>query len=442
MLSRWLGYACLAYVMLLPVGNNVILVPAIGLLGASSLVVSIIEHHRAAREVVIVIAGVVLVGIYGAAIGIGNPGVLNGSLVWILAPLIFGCWVLAGNEQSLRVILRLSAIVTIASSLWVMLYVAIELGKVPEVIPSSALHFVGAGFDHGIKGSTKILFYGISTLVATAPMWVTAAILPRHRLLPSKYLTIITAVLASVATLLIGRGALTILFVAVPVVIWALWRFLTRKLPRSRWRTWSPLGVVVAFAVAFALLVSLGNTAVQSAWTRVITVFTGEGQSVNDHIRAVEATKLLQAWSREPIFGHGLGATIPGYARSGTRPWNFELQYHLILFQVGVLGALVLLGVLGFAIYGFVRAAKARPDMLPVLLVALAGALAMLIANATNPYLQAPGNMWPIYFVLMVINVILVPTIANRGYAPDDGSVSAPVEATPASSSSTTTPEY
>jgi hypothetical protein len=414
-IARWLALACLAYLMLLPVGNDQVLLPIIGVFGFASFLAVIIEHRRPSPEVVIVIGGVLVVGVYGTLIGITNPGVVNGGLVWLAAPLIFGFWVLAGTERSLSLIMWLSAIATVVSSAWIIVYVASELGWVPPVFPLPVLQFVGAGFDHGIRGSTKILFYGISTLIASAPMWVTSAVLPRSPMLPPKGLTIVTASFAAAATLLVGRGALTILFVAVPVCLWALWRIVTRKLPRGRWHAMAPFAFIIALAAALALLVSLGNTTVQSVWARVISVFTGQGQSTNDHIRSVEATKLLQAWSTNPILGHGFGAVIPGYARSATRPWNFELQYHLILFQVGVGGALVLLGVVGFAVYGFVRAARVRPDMLPALLVAAAGALAILIANATNPYLQAPGNMWPVYFLLMVINVVLVDASANRG---------------------------
>lgn len=406
--TRWATLACLAYMMLLPVGNNAILLPVIGVFGVLSLVIALAERRRSSREFIVAIAGVVTAGVYGRAIGLGNPGVINGALVWIAAPLIFGAWVSAGDEKWLRAVFMVSAVATIVSSVWVIVYVGAELGKIPHLFPQPLLDFVGAGFDHGVRGSTAISYYGISTLVAAAPLWLTAAVLPHHPVLPPKALTVVVSALAAVATLLAGRGALTVLLLAVPAVLWVVWRILTRNRPRGRWRTLAPFGALGVTAAVLITLAGLGNTAFNKAWSRVITVLTGQGESLNDRIRALEATKLLQAWSQSPIFGHGFGATIPGYFRSGSRPWNFELQYHLILFQLGLLGAAVLLIAVGFAVYGCARAVRARPDCLPVLLVAGAGALSILVANATNPYPQAPGNMWPVYFLLMVMNGILV----------------------------------
>ncbi|MBC7597233.1 MAG: hypothetical protein H7288_25490 [Kineosporiaceae bacterium] len=303
---------------------------------------------------------------------------------------------------------------TIVISVGIIIYVAGSVGAIPQLFSRFVLEQNGAGFDSDAGGTTNITFFGLSTLVAAAPMWVAALILPGHPLLPNKVITIIAAVTGVAATLLAGRAAITVLLVIIPVVIWVAWRLITRGAPRRPWRNWTPLVAAVAAIGVVVILSALGNTSVERALNRVATVFTGQGQSLDDRIRSVEATKLLQAWTQSPIFGHGLGATIPGYSRSDTRPWNFELQYHLALFQFGLVGALVLVVAFAVAVYGVVRALRAQPGLLPAVLVAIGGAASMLIANGINPYLQEPGNMWPVYFVLMIINVVLAPALSAR----------------------------
>ncbi|WP_157487535.1 hypothetical protein [Leifsonia sp. Root112D2] len=407
-IGRAIICVCLAYIMIRPVGFNSILIPVIGVLAITSGLLAWSVRGRFSKTVLLVLALTLITGLYGTVIGIGNPGLFNGMLVWIIAPIIYGLLVLAGDERLVQLILRVSVYVTIVVSAGIILYVAGAVGFTPQLIPHFVQQQVGAGFDSDAGGTTNITFYGLSTLVAAAPLWLTAAILPHSPLLPHKALSVIAAVFAAGATLLAGRAAITILLISVPLVTWIIWRIVTRRERRSLWRAWAPLVAAVAAVAAVVLLDLAGNTSIQRSIDRVITVFSGQGQSLDDRIRSIEAVKLLGAWTNSPIFGHGLGATIPGYSRNHERPWNFELQYHLILFQTGLIGALLMVAALGIAVYGLTRVIRRRPDLLPVLLVTASGAAALLIANSINPYLQAPGNMWPVYLALMAINVGLV----------------------------------
>jgi hypothetical protein len=50
------------------------------------------------------------------------------------------------------------------------------------------------------------------------------------------------------------------------------------------------------------------------------------------------------------------------------------------------------------------RVLRARydDDLFPAAIAALVGALGMIIANASNPYLQAPGHIWIVLLPLAV----------------------------------------
>lgn len=402
--TPWVTLACLAYIMLGPVGHNSVLLPVLALFAITSTVTLAAYRRRPRLELVIVVAAVVAVGIYGAFIGLGNPGVGNGALVWIVAPMMFGVWAFSGSEWTIRVTLWTSAIVTIASSAVMVLYVIGKVIHYPLLPP-----FVIAQGGFAFSGSTDLISfssYGLSTLAAATPIWLTASLLPKHVLLPAKTITVAAGAFGLVVTLLSARAALMVTAVTIPLIVWVVWRVLSRRMHRDRWQRAAPLvvGVVASAGIAGLLLTT---TIITRTWSRLIGSFTGDYATLDDKIRGEESIELIQGWLHAPIFGHGWGAIIEGYARSARRPWNFELQYHLILFQVGIIGSLVLLTAVGIAIYAFIRALQKRPDLTPILLITAAGAAALLAANYSNPYLQAPGNMWPVYLVLMVTNVAL-----------------------------------
>jgi len=65
-----------------------------------------------------------------------------------------------------------------------------------------------------------------------------------------------------------------------------------------------------------------------------------------------------------------------------------------------------------------IRRAFRIPDGLRgPLYVSCVGAAATLVGNATNPYLNAPGHMWPVFFPFMIASAILAsqPTEGFHG---------------------------
>lgn len=393
----------IAYVLLRPVAFGEVLYPTLALLGLSGLGALLFARQRASTEIVGVLGMVLAIGLWGTAIGANNPGVWQHAAVWIVAPLVYGFWVLGADEGLLRPLFAAIAWATISLSAVILVYAATQLGVIADVVPTWLTDAMGAGF--GIEeGSTAIRLYGLSTLVAAAPMWVTACLVGDHPVLPARATRILAAVLASVASLLGGRNAIVLVLLVVPVLVVLIRAFIRR----DRNMRLSPVAFfgIVSGVLAAPLVVTwtAENAAVQRTWNNIVSFFAGTGQSE----RVEQVAQLLEGWLQSPFFGHGLGATIPGYWRSDDRPWNFEMQYHMLLFQFGVLGCTLILAMVAFAIRAVVRAAEARPDLTPVMVVAITPAIAMLIANATNPYLQAPGHMWAIFLPLLVANVALV----------------------------------
>lgn len=400
MAFRVVSCLVLAYIMLRPVGHPEILYPALAVLAVTSAAAVVFGRRWVSNEVGIVLGLVLLAALVAAFIGSSNPGMSQHIVVWAVGPLIFGGWALAADEKMLRAVLRTVMIATITLSMLIIVYVGSQLG-LPAVVPTWLIEESGAGFNIEAD-ATAIRLYGLSTLVAAAPLSIVAALVPTHPLLPPRSLSIVAAASATVAAVLGGRNALVVVVVIVPVgvLLWRLSKRLTDRIPVP-----AVVGALLAgLLLPFAIMWATADAAIQRSWAAVLAFFRGSAEQAE---RVEQAERLVDAWAQSPWFGHGLGAVIPGYARSDDRPWNFELQYHLMLFEFGVVGSAAVLVAVAVGVLGVSRAMRMRPDLAPVFVVLASGAIAMLIANATNPYLQAPGHMWAVWLPLMAANLAL-----------------------------------
>lgn len=106
------------------------------------------------------------------------------------------------------------------------------------------------------------------------------------------------------------------------------------------------------------------------------------------------------------FWGRGFGAAIDrkGLTTDVVKVWQTELQYHAIFYWTGLVGVLLLLVVL-WRYLMLLRSAESRSAggaSSDALFIALVGSLTALVMNATNPYLQAPGHMWVVFFPIMI----------------------------------------
>jgi hypothetical protein len=186
-----------------------------------------------------------------------------------------------------------------------------------------------------------------------------------------------------------------------------------RRLPKRR--TVIPVWLAVTgpwiLACAGALIISAASRAAR-ATADVAYTFLGLGEpssvdAVDTNIRSTEAAELFRGWANHPIFGSGLGAELPsGYVRSLIRPWMFELQYHQALFALGLFGML-LLGLAALLVLWTIIAAG-RAVYRPSLVAATTAGIAIVVANASNPYLQAVGHGWGVALAVGIANVLLI----------------------------------
>lgn len=402
--AHWLVLGTFAYLLMVPVGHTPVLMVALLLMAASSAALVVVDHRTLVRELrvpAILSAAIIVLGV---AVGLGNPGWAHSLIAWAAAPVLFWTWAAALTEELIRKLLWVAVWATVALSV-ITLLIALTI---PTGLPANVLHPIFGGNSSGFGFGAIIAIYGTSTLMATAPMWIVGSLLPKTNALPDRRWMIAAAVLSLVATVVSSRRATVALAIAIPVVILiAYWFTRDRSKPVnvSKRARWFILGGVVV--VAIAVVAASFTRVVQRTVLGVVGLATGQAQTLDEQLRFEQIPKLWDEFLASPIWGQGIGMTIDGYSRHETRPWVFEMQYNMLLAHIGLLGAGMLIAAVVLIVMALWKAVKARPDLRPVFAVVSAAALSILVGNALNPMLQAPGHFWSVFLLIAVINVAL-----------------------------------
>jgi hypothetical protein len=169
--------------------------------------------------------------------------------------------------------------------------------------------------------------------------------------------------------------------------------------------------VKVSLIIIIILLVSVSALAlvVDIRWDRLLTEFTESfDPAVNEAamIRIEQLIALLNGLEDVPVFGAGLGMGVE-YIRDPEAPWNYELRYFALLYQVGILGFILYgLGV-AWMLYRGIHIISGNSMFGAYMFSMLCGCCGALIAEATNPYLNQFGHLWMIFLPLATINLWL-----------------------------------
>jgi hypothetical protein len=139
-------------------------------------------------------------------------------------------------------------------------------------------------------------------------------------------------------------------------------------------------------------LVVLSDPDVARGLVRLLT----SGNELSTTLRLDQAPQLLHGFGRDVFAGSGLGATLPsGFVRDPSTPWTFELTYLQLLFEVGVVGLVLVLAPAVACMWRTARSllGSALSDR-PLGFATLGGLCGFLLAAAGNPYLLTSVGMY------------------------------------------------
>ena len=134
-----------------------------------------------------------------------------------------------------------------------------------------------------------------------------------------------------VLVLLSGRRALWVTILLVPFLVVFL-TIVTSGFNQLRGRRFL-LYLLAGFCLAIVILFFLvsGENSISASFSHLQDAFSATDE------RSIQRSYLIDGFENYPIFGSGFGA-IAGYQRSHESPWLYELTYHQMLFNFGLIG--------------------------------------------------------------------------------------------------------
>lgn len=407
-LFAWIGYSFLLFTIYLPVSHNEFRGWFMALVVAVILARIIRNHGKIGLHpstfhwiLFYFVAGTAFVTLSYLR---DAPGALFSSLVFIVWPLVYALMIEAVAQPARIVnVLRVLTLAMIAIGLGTVYFLAWTLGWVPDSIyidPQLVDHvaFFGTSMQMSHLSISCLIFlipFTISSLYVYSPK--TPRFLPPWVICLALSFGLFTAFVG-------GRRGLFLVLLTTPALALFFHSWLPERLRPPPFRR-----ILLTAPLVLALLgigLYLGKTTGWSwggTWDLFLTGFQFRSDP-SANARLTQFIALTQAWKTHPLFGAGLGVGVPGVIRSATRPWEYELQYVLLLYQIGVVGIIIYGAGLAWIYYRARKMARSGSALGVHIVPVLVGMTSFLIADATNPYLPTFGHLWTLFLPVAMIN--------------------------------------
>ena len=362
----------------------------------------------------------------------GSPGAPTVAVSIVFGPCVYYAIALGLDR---RTVSRLPAVIAGATFV-----VSLSIVVVVFAGPQRWMFWLGpvAGSAE-VEGTFSVRSIALSSLAGLVPFlvfYLAGWTGPRGRSYGA-YVTVLTLAVASalisgrVALILVSLGAL----IVAPLGRLVWWRSAGESgaVPVSSTRRALPGAYKVAVLLVAALVAMGTFTGLTPGGTfeRVLTKIRGIDEETSStpfavtsgrsaELRRQQADLLLDGFFDSPLLGDAQGRVSQQIVRSEERPWEYELQYHLLLYRNGLLGAALYVTALGIGINELRRRwSQLDRETRQVTIGAIGAATGMLIANATNPYLRAVGQQWALFLPVMVACARPLRLAADADGAPD-----------------------
>jgi hypothetical protein len=194
-------------------------------------------------------------------------------------------------------------------------------------------------------------------------------------------LTKIALVLSLVLVVLSGRRALWIVVALTPGIILLLSGLTGSGRLLTAWGKRFLLIFAIAGAVGLSAIFILRDGGSDSG----VVARLKEAFSSQDE-RTIQRPHLVAAFTESPVLGSGFGG-YAGYRRNEAKPWTYELTYHTMLFNLGIVGTGFLLALFSLYFVFVVRLLRRFKSASAVPFGLLVGFCCLLIGAYSNPYL-------------------------------------------------------
>lgn len=328
----------------------------------------------------------------------GAPGAFRVSTVYIIWPLVYIIFIgLCHNPRTIIVFEK-----TLILGIWVsgLMLIILLVGALIGQGQLINIIFSFQGTNFGFYGGyIELTSYNMATLIYGLPFLITLFFSPNYQTLGIKRWSVAGAIIISLIICAVsGRRVFWLMFLVTPLIVWGLFFLARNEIHKKH------------FVIAIILLtiaVSFSSLFFHIEYSSIVEYFFLAFNIVSDDsatIRSQQFFSLMEQWSKSPLLGHGLGASVDTMIRSDEMSWAYELSYVALLFQVGILGVLIYTFSVIWIYYEGIKIVRARKDASPIILPFLAGLSGFLLVNATNPYLAKFDYLWTIFLPIAAIN--------------------------------------
>jgi hypothetical protein len=354
----------------------------------------------------------------------GGPGAAQAIGVYVIWP-IFYVLMISGirSERILRGLFGTMMVSTVCISAFSMVYMLIMIHILPENRYYDLVSFNWDAQEFGLHdGYISMQYPGINSLpflvpfslaaLVTCPGWL------KGKALVGKVLLWTASFAGLESALVSGRRALILVTMIAPLFVLIFLRFqpiVDRQASRKTLLRVVAIGVL-AVMVLLVCLNAVAGISLSGLYERFSIAFdfgpTTPDNGANERRDQFDA--LLAGWMDNPILGAGHGVPAYGSIRSELQPWSYELKYMALLYQTGLLGFTAYAAGVFWIYWMGLRVIRAGGFLSGLMIACLTGMSSILIAGATNPYLDNFDGMWVLFFPLAVINLSMLKSHSSR----------------------------
>lgn len=331
----------------------------------------------------------------------GNSGATNFVGIFLISPIIFMIFTLAiSNTRYFQVINKVMIITTICIVIYNILYTGV-INIFPNLI-GVPIPFIKENVGGINLGFIKFTAENITCLTFLIPYVITLYFLTKDE--KDKKIYFIIAVLGIVNALLCARTSFMLTIAITPVLIIFV-AYVTRI--NKTYFNIKEMIKTVAICIGVVLLICLiFRIDLSLIWDKIEHSFNISNSSINSdnggYIRAQQFCDLIDTWKIKPILGWGDAANALNVVRSDTEGL-YELSYVALLMQRGLIGILIYITQIIWVYKENIKIIRENESLSKIACSAIVGYTAILLANATNPYLYNFDRLFIFFYPLMII---------------------------------------
>lgn len=334
-------------------------------------------------EVIIFYSIVASIGIIWSIIGIINGGSLQGvfdnfRLYFFWSFMYMFIFTIIRNEENIEILhwaLAYSGILIFLINIFGLFNDFFKLGFVSEELTNQLQMRVGIH-----KGYIQITSHNIGSLFFIVP-YLVSFIFRKDSAKLNSNLTKLSLICSILIAALSGRRALWLVVFFSPLIIAGLsyitgsGGLFTKNFKRLI-RVYIAASVLLLFGIGFLFQ----NKSIDNASLNHI-----KAAFAATDLRSIQKGFLIDGFYNYPIFGSGFGMKA-GIIRSEEATWLYELTYHQILFNFGIVGSLLLLFLYLLYISYVIFLIRRNQNESFIAFSILIGFFSFLIAAYSNPY--------------------------------------------------------